>query len=150
MINPTIEMLSTERVAELWPALEPHFTAACKGNEVAQADLDAKDLYVLAMTGLIAVFAGFENGKLDCTLAFQFSTTAGGTKYAEVTVLGGRNLMRFKALYWESILDWLRQNNIEYLDAHTSPRLAKIFLSKFGFTKSCVCVRMPLQGVNNV
>jgi hypothetical protein len=37
----TIEMLTPERVTELWPVLEPYFDDACKGNEIAKDELDA-------------------------------------------------------------------------------------------------------------
>jgi hypothetical protein len=139
----TIEMLTPERVTELWPVLESRFDAACKGNEIARDELDAKDIYVLAVTGLVAVFVGFEDGEPACVMGIQFNTT-NGRKGADVMALAGRSLMRFKAAYWRTILEWLRANGVQFLDAYAPERLAKIYMSRFGFNKSCSYVRMTL------
>lgn len=143
MSTMTIEMLTPERVTELWPELEPHFDAACKGNEIAKDELDAKDIYVLAVTGLVAVFVCFDDGKPACVVGIQFST-ANGHKCAVVMALAGHGLMRFKKAYWQIILEWLRANSVEFLDAYAPERLAKIYLNRFGFNKSCTYVRMTL------
>jgi len=143
MTTMSIEMLSPERVTELWPMLEPHFEAACNGNEIAKDDIDAKDIYVLAVTGLVAVFVGFENGEPACIMGIQFNTM-NGKRGADVMALAGRGLMRFKAAYWDIILEWLRANKVEFLDAYAPERLAKIYTNRFGFNKSCSYVRMTL------
>ena len=139
----TIEMLTPERVTELWPVLEPYFDAAGKGNEIAKDELDAKDIYVLAVTGLVAVFVGFEDGEPACVMGIQFNTT-NGKRGADVMALAGRGLMRFKAAYWRTILEWLRANGVQFLDAYAPERLAKIYMNRFGFNKSCSYVRMTL------
>jgi len=143
MSNMTIEMLTPERVTEMWPVLEPYFDAACKGNEIAKDELDAKDIYVLALTGLVAIFVGFEDGEPACVMGIQFNT-ANGHKCADVMALAGRGLMRFKAAYWHIILEWLKANEVEFLDAYAPERLAKIYMNRFGFNKSCMYVRMAL------
>jgi hypothetical protein len=143
MNQMSIEMLTPERVIELWPQLEPYFDASCKSNEIAKDELDAKDIYVLAVTGMVAVFAGFEEGKLSCVLGIQFNKV-NGHKCADVMALAGRGLMRFKSAYWHIILEWLRANEVEFLDAYANERLAKIYQSRFGFNKSCMYVRMAL------
>jgi hypothetical protein len=139
----TIEMLTPERVTELWPVLEPYFEDACNGNEIAKDELDAKDIYVLAITGLVAVFVGFEDGEPACVMGIQFNNT-NGKKGADVMALAGRGLMRFKAAYWHVILEWLKANGVEFLDAYAPERLAKIYMNRFGFNKSCSYVRMTL------
>lgn len=143
MSQMTIEMLTPERVTELWPALKPHFDAACRGNEIAKDELDAKDIYVLAVAGLVAIFVGFEDGKPACVMGIQFST-ANGHKCAVVMALAGRGLMRFKTAYWRIILEWLKANGVEFLDAYAPERLAKLYLNRFGFNRSCTYVRMTL------
>jgi hypothetical protein len=52
--------------------------------------------------------------------------------------------MKFKNAYWGLILDWLKANGCEFLDAYANERLAKVYMSKFGFNKSCSYVRMTL------
>ena len=143
MSTMSIEMLTPERVTELWPALEPHFEVACKGNEIAKDELDAKDIYVLAVAGLVAIFVGFENSEPACVMGIQFNNT-NGKKGADVMALAGRGLMRFKTAYWHIILEWLKSNGVEFLDAYAPERLAKIYLNRFGFNKSCMYVRMAL------
>jgi hypothetical protein len=143
MKRESFEMLSVDRVMELWPKLEPLFDVACKGNEVAKDEIDAKDIYVLAITGLACVLVWFEDGEPACVLGIQFSMI-GEHKCADIIAMGGRSLMRFKIVCWQSILDWLRANNVEFLDAYVPNNRAKIYLNKFGFNKSCSYVRMVL------
>jgi hypothetical protein len=139
----SIEMLTKERVTELWPVLEPHFDAACEGNEIAKDEIAAKDIYVLTQTDMAVVFVGFEDDTPACVMALQFNDT-NGKRGADVIALAGRGLMRFKAAYWRSILEWLKANGVEFIDAYAPDRLAKIYMSKFGFDKSCSYVRMTL------
>ena len=146
MSTMSIEMLTPGRVTELWPVLEPYFEAACNCNEIAKDEIDAKDIYVLALTGLVAVFVGFEDGEPACVMGIQFNVT-NSRKGADVMALAGRGLMRFKAAYWHVILEWLHANDIEFLDAYAPDRLAKIYTQRFGFNKSCSYVRMTLQEI---
>ena len=139
----SIEMLSPERVNELWPELESYFDAACAGNEIAADEMDSSDIYILTQTDLAVVFAGYIDEKLACVMALQFNTT-NGRKGADIIAMAGRELMKFKSLYWPSILEWLRANGVQFVDAYAPARLAKLYISKFGFTKSCSYVRMSL------
>lgn len=143
MSQLTLEMLTPERVTELWPVLEPYFEAACNGNEIAKDEIDAKDIYVLAVTGLVAIFVGFEDGEPVFVMGIQFSV-ANGHKCAVVMALAGRSLMKFKIGYWQIVLEWLKANDVEFLDAYAPERLAKLYLSRFGFNRSCTYVRMTL------
>lgn len=145
MTTTSLEMLTPERVTELWPVLSAYFDAACKENEIARDEIDANDIYILAVTGMAAIFVGFENNEPACALAIQFTDT-NGHKGADIIALGGRNLLRFKALYWQTILDWLRVNGVEFLDAYVPSNRAKIYLKRFGFQKSCAYIRKRLQG----
>ena len=147
-MSMSLEMLTTDRVAEMWPVLEPFFESACNANEIAKEEIDAKDIYVLAATGMVAVFVGYEDGEPACVMCIQFNNT-NGRKGADVMALAGRGLMRFKAAYWSHILDWLRANGVQFLDAYATDRLARIYRNRFGFTKSCSYVRMTLQGSGN-
>ncbi len=144
MSQLTIEMLTPERVAELWPELEPMFIAACEANPIASDEISAGDIFVLTQVGLAAVFAGFEDGKLACMIAIQF-TKANGHKGADIIAMAGRALFQFKNAYWGIILEWLRANDVEFVDAYAPERLARLYRQKFGFNKSCMYVRMNLK-----
>jgi hypothetical protein len=143
MSEMAIEMLSAERVNELWPELEPYFTAACKGNEIADDEMDANDIYLLTQTDMAVVFAGYMDQKLACVMALQINMT-NGRKGADIIAMAGSGMMKFKTRYWPSILEWLRANGVQFVDAYAPERLAKLYMSKFGFTKSCSYVRMSL------
>ena len=143
MSEMAIEMLTPNRVDQLWPELEPYFDAACKGNEIADDEMCASDIYVLTQTDLAVVFVGYMDAKPACVMALQFNTT-NGRKGADIIALAGKGLMKFKALYWSSILAWLKANEVQFVDAYAPERLAKIYMNKFGFTKSCSYVRMSL------
>jgi len=145
MSTLSIEMLTPERVIELWPVLEPYFDAACKGNEIASDEMNAKDIYVLAVTGMVAVIVGFEDNEPACVLCIQFHNT-NGRKGADVVALAGRSLLKFKAAYWRTILDWLKANGVEFLDTYVPMQRARLYMKRFGFNKSCAYIRMTLQG----
>lgn len=137
-----IELLTPERVTELWPKMQPLFSKACEANEVA-VDISAEDIYKLSQEDKLVVFACFDLGRLYTVLAIQFHTTY-GKKGADVVAMAGKNLMAFKTAFWEPILEWLRANEVQFLDAYSQPRLANLYMSKFGFNKSCTFVRMTL------
>lgn len=144
MGDMSIEMLSPERVAELETALEPLFDLACEGNAIAQDEMTGKDIVQLGKEGMAAIFLGFYNGKPACVIAFQFNMT-NGRKGADLIAMAGSRLLRFKAAYWPAIIEWLRINGIEFLDAYTPNSRAELYIRKFGFDKSCAYVRMNLQ-----
>lgn len=144
MGDMSIEMLSPERVAELEEALEPLFDLACEGNEIAQDEMTGKDIVQLGKEGMAAIFLGFYNGKPACVIAFQFNIT-NGHKGADLIAMAGSRLLRFKAAYWPAIIEWLRVNGIEFLDAYTPNSRAELYIRKFGFDKSCAYVRMNLH-----
>jgi len=146
MKTMSIEMLSTGRVDELWPQLEPMLAKACKGNTIASAEMTPDDIRVALTVDRAAAFVGFVEDVLTTVMVIQLFET-GGHKGADVMALAGRNLMTFKAAYWKPILDWLRANNIEFLDAYVPTERATMYAKKFGFTESCAYVRMSLGGM---
>jgi len=139
----SIEQLTPERIDELWVYLEPLLTKSCESNEVGSQDLDAGYIYCLANTDMCVIFAGFEDDIPKCIVALQFHTANGRTG-ADVIAMAGQKLSKFRDAYWDSILDWLRVNGCQFLDAYATERLAKHYLTRFGFTKSCAYVRMVL------
>jgi len=116
--------------------MEPLFKQACDSNELSRTDLSPEIIYDLAIDGTIVIFAFYEAGRVATVLAIQFTDTY-GLRGADLIAMAGRNLMVFKKLFWEYILDWLRANNIKHVDA-------EIYKTKFGFEKSCQFVRMTL------
>jgi hypothetical protein len=139
----TVELLSPERVTELWPELRPLLQAACDSNEIAKDEIEPGDIYILAQLDMCAVFAMFDEDGLGFVLVIQF-TEINGRRGADVIAMGGRSILKFKAAFWNSILNWLRANDIRFLDAYATERLGKLYMNKFGFTKSCSYVRMTL------
>jgi hypothetical protein len=139
----SIEMLSVDRVVELWPVIEPFFEAACASHVIAKDEMQASDYYILATLEQLAILVCFDGDTPALALAIQFSMV-NSHKCAEIMGLGGRKLFKFKTAYWQLVLDWLRANDVEFLDAFASDRMAKIYRNKFGFEKSCQYVRMTL------
>ena len=138
-----LELLTSERVLELWPKLKPLLEKACESNEVGQTDISAEDIYMLALTDLAAIFAATVDGEPTCVLGFQFTET-NGKKGVSIIALAGKHLMQFKALYWDYILDWFRANGVVFLDVYANERMANIYSRKFGFGRSCVMLRKML------
>jgi|LakMenE18May11ns_1017448.scaffolds.fasta_scaffold9939699_4 hypothetical protein len=143
-----LHLLTAEQVTELWPQLESIYDASCASNEIVHADATATQIYLLAQTGMCGIFAAMEKDRVVCTVALRFCEV-NGNKGAEILGMGGRNLMKVKAYFWQPILDWLCANGATFLDTYANQRLANIYLKKFGFNKSCTYVRMDLQ-VSNV
>lgn len=139
----TIALLTPERVAELWTDIEPLVEQSCKSNEVGLTDITPQDVYNLTQLDLATMFVGFSEGKVSTVLTIQFTST-NGKKGVEIIVLAGRNLLKFKSLFWKPILDWFRANDVEFVSAYGTPELAKVYMKKFGFTLSCTYVRMVL------
>ena len=143
MTDLTVEMLTPEQVEAEWAALEPMFAVSCKSNELSEVDVTPADIRAAALAGMCAIVCCRKSGKASMVLALQFTDT-NGHKGAEIMAMGGKHLMGFKGRYWSLILDWLKANGCEFLDAYANERLAKIYMSKFGFDKSCSLVRMTL------
>jgi len=141
--NLNIEMLTPERVDELWTWLEPLLTASCQSNEIGADDITSGDIYCLAQTDQCVLFIFTDNGKPQCVIGIQFHM-ANGKKGADLIAMAGKNLSRFRDAFWESILNWLRVNDCVFLDAYGNERLAKHYIKRFGFSKSCTYVRMIL------
>ena len=143
MTDLTIEMLDPVQVDAQWDELEPLLEASCKSNEVGAMDICPDDIRRLATAGMCVVFACREEGELKLVAVFQFHDT-NGHKGADLIALSGTRLLTFKSAYWNLVLDWLKANGCEFLDAYANERLAKVYKNKFGFDRSCVMVRMAL------
>lgn len=139
----TIELLTPERVVELWSEMEPLFAKACAGNPVGQSDITPEDIFDGTQTDRVVIFAAFEDGQVATVLALQFHMTS-GKKGVDMIAMAGRNLLKFKSAFWKPILDWLRANDVKFVDAYATPQLARIYETRFGFNLSCTFVRMTL------
>ncbi len=139
-----LNMLTPEGIEELWPKIEPMLTAACEGNEIAREEFTAEDIRELGVQGLCAVFVGTIDDEPACTVAIQFNIT-NGRKGADIIAMGGKHLLTFKAHYWDILLEWLKANGIEFLDAYVPEDRADIYKRRFKFDKSCAYVRMSLH-----
>ena len=142
----SIEMLTPDRVEQLSPYLESMFQEACENHEVVRDEMQGKDIVDLGKNGLAAIFVCYYNGNPSCALAIQFYE-ANGHKGADLIALAGKGkkLVQFKNAYWKSILEWLKANDVEFLDAYTPQSRALVYQKKFGFDKSCTYVRMTLH-----
>lgn len=143
MSELTIELLTRDRAIELWPEIAPLAEMSARGNVMTVTDMDAQYIFNAVMADEAVIFAGFEGDKLSVILGIQFSD-ANGHKCADIIALAGRRLTMFKSRYWKPILDWLRANDIEFLDSYVPTERAVLYMNKFGFDKSCAHIRMSL------
>lgn len=143
MSEVEVELLSQERAIAMWPEIAPLVEQSITGNVVSMTDMDAQYVFNALCSDELVVFGGFEENKLICVLAIQFSE-ANGHKCADIVALGGRRLTSFKRLYWEPILKWLRANGVEFLDSFVPLDRAMVYTNKFGFDKACAHIRMSL------
>lgn len=136
-------MLTPEGVDAEWSVINPILSAACKSNAVGALDITPDDIRTLATTNMCVLIVGREHGVIRVVIAIQFTTT-NGHKGADIIAMGGSKLMVFKREYWDFILDWLKANECEFVDAYANDRLASVYTRKFGFDRSCVLVRRVL------
>lgn len=138
------QMLTPEQVVHYWAELRPLLAKSCTSNELTELTLTPEHILGLAVTGQCAVFGFFENAKVSLVLVLEFAEDCGHNS-ASILAFAGQDMMIFKKLYWEYIVDWLKSNGISYVDTYADPRMAKIFQRFFGFTQSATCVRLPLK-----
>lgn len=139
----SIEMLSGEAVYQIWPTLLPLVRAACEGNEIAKDEMDPQYVLEALLKNKAVMFAGYEDKQVACIIIFSLFTV-NGRKGADVMALAGKRVLAFKAAYFERILDCLKENKIEFLDAYVPMHRAEMYMRKFGFNKSCAYIRMNL------
>lgn len=143
MTGLSIELLTRDRAIEMWPKIAPLVEKSVRGNEMSASDMDAQYVFNAICADEAVIFAGFEGKDLATVLGIQFSD-ANGHKCADIIALAGRRLTKFKQQYWGPILDWLRANEVEFLDSYVPMNRAMVYINKFGFDKSCAHIRMTL------
>ena len=139
----SIEIMTTEQVIDNWGKLAPMMEASVIGNSISATDMTAGYVLERVLADEAVVFAGRVNGNIEMVLVLQFSV-ANEYKCADLIALAGRNITKFKALYWEAILEWLRQSGVRFLDTLVPEERAKMYLTKFGFDRSCTMLRKEL------
>ena len=139
-----LELLSPERVAALWSEIRPLVdSVSVPGGTNSPFAVDTDYIWNTAIHGVSHIFGFFTDGRLAMILVSQFGLVE-GLKTASILALAGKDLTKFKMMFWPTILEWFRANGAKSVDAYAEPRLAKMYLRKFGFTNSCSYVRMAL------
>lgn len=128
---------------QLWDTLEPMIQESCEANEISKGTLSGEAVLSLAAANMCTAFLCSKNQEPEMVIVIQIFEED-DRKLASVLALAGKDLLSYKRRYWSSILQWLKDNGVKFLDALANPRMANIYLRKYGFTKSCVCVRMEL------
>lgn len=138
------EMLSTDRAIELWPQLEPILEKAASGHTTSNGP-DLQYIFNAICLDEVAVFAYFIDGKVSVVLVIQFFATDDNKTGASIIALGGSGLLHFKHRYWHTVTDWLKANDVAFLDSHVPLKHAKMYTEKFGFSEVSAYIRMPLE-----
>ena len=138
------QMMPFDWVLRLWGDIRPLLAESCTANELTESTLTPEHILGLLATDQATMLGFFENGNIKLCLVLQF-TEDDGHKAASILAFAGEDMMLYKKLYWDYVVDWLKRNNFTYLDTFANPRMAKVFQRKFGFTQASMCVRMPLK-----
>jgi hypothetical protein len=141
------EMLSRDRAIELWPQLEPVLQKAASAH-VKSDGPDLQYIFNALCLDEVAVFAYFMDGVVSVVLVIQFFGTDDNKVGASIIALGGSGLLHFKHRYWHTVLDWLKANDVSFLDSHVPLKHARMYEKKFGFSEVSAYVRMPLEVCN--
>lgn len=143
MAESIVQMLAPEQVTDMWPDLMPMFDASVKANPMAETEYVADDVHMLVLGGMASIVAVLKAGKPAFALAFQFCDT-NGIKGVNIIGMGGTNLLKYKAAYWDAFLDWLRANGVQFIDAYVPTERLALYEKRMGFNKSCAFVRKLL------
>jgi len=143
MVNSHLILLGSSDIGDVWPDIRGFFQDSCDANEVAATEMEADDILLLVATGMAIVFVVLEESVPVLALAFQFNDS-NGHKGADIIAMGGSDLLRHKRNHWKHILDWLRANEVEFIDAYVPQKYADLYQKRLGFSKSSVLVRKML------
>lgn len=138
-----IQLMNNTEVLDNWGTLAPLLESSVIGNDISATDMDTGYILRALLDDEAVIFACRRNGDIVFVIAFQFAE-ANGHKCANLIAMGGKYLIKFKALYWEPILEWLRAGGVKFLDTMVPDERAQLYLTKFGFDKSCTILRKEL------
>jgi hypothetical protein len=143
MQNPRIEHLSPAQIDALWPEIKDLIARLEDDGSLLYKPPSPNYIYMTLKAGISHALAAFSGDKLSLILVFEFVPSDEG-KVASISVLAGKNIVKFKVLYWNDILTWFKEAGAVGVSACADERLASIYLRKFGFTHTCVHVSMRL------
>lgn len=143
MQNPRLEHLSPARVEELWPQIKELVCRVKDDGNFLYAPVPPNYIYMTAKANVSHILGFFDSHRLCMILVFELTPSEKG-KVANILSLAGKNLMKFKQLYWADILAWFKEAGAVGVSASADHRLANIYLRKFGFTHICSHVSMKL------
>lgn len=136
------ELLTPARLQELWPQINPLFEVCC--SEASKGEIMAIDIYTLAIQDRAYVFVETLNGIVTVALALEIIPYP-RMKLASIFALGGSKLISAKTRYWIYIIDWLKANKIDAIDAAVDDRMLNMLTKRFGFELVYRQVRLKLE-----
>ena len=104
----------------------------------------AIDIYTLALQDRAYVFVETLNGIVTVALALEIIPYP-RMKLASIFALGGAKLISAKTRYWTYIIDWLKANKIDAIDAAVDERMLNMLTKRFGFELVYRQVRLKLE-----
>jgi hypothetical protein len=142
--QPHIELLEGPAALAKWGVFGPILEAASTAHPIVASEVDADHFYQQVATGQCAVFDCTVDGETTLVLVIQFAY-CGRNKTAEIAAVAGKHLMFFKHLYWEPILEWLKANDVVFVDAHVPLDRVDLYRKRFGFKHACAYIRLQLR-----
>lgn len=136
------ELLTPARLQEMWPQINPLFEVCCK--EASKGEIMAIDIYTLALQDRVYVFVETLNGLVTVALALEVIPYS-RMRIANIFALGGNGLLGAKTRYWKYVLEWLKANKIDAIDAAVDDRMLNMLTKRFGFELVYRQVRLKLE-----
>jgi len=136
------ELLTPARLQELWPQINPLFEICC--TEASKGEIMAIDIYTLALQDKAYEFVETLDGIVTVALALEVIPYP-RMKLASIFALGGKGLISAKNRYWTYIIEWLKANKIDAIDAAVDERMLKMLVKRFGFELVYRQVRLKLE-----
>lgn len=137
-------MLHPSEVTTSWGVLKPLLDNLSDSNEMLSDPYFSEQILMDVHGGYTHILAGFEDEDIKLILVISFAVDRQKEKSVDIIGISGKDLTRYKRLFWDQILDWFRAEGVSYVDTLATPRMAEIYKRKFGFNKSCVAIRMDL------
>lgn len=140
----SIELLTKEQVLDNWGAICPLLEQSVLGNVISATDMDPGYVLNGVLNEEAVIFACRHSGNIEFVIAFEFSIT-NGNKCADLIAMSGKYMTKFKHLYWQAILEWLKESGVRFLDTMVPEDRAKVYLTKFGFDHACMILRKEIS-----
>jgi hypothetical protein len=140
---PSFRTLSVDEATKIWPTIE-RILQPIFNDKNAITPLDSETTKFMVTCGacsVIVITNGSDN--IEAVILYEY-TSLNKNKSVTITAMAGKGLLYNVSVCWPAIVEKFRSSGVVHIDAAAEPRLARIYMRKFGFIRLHCYVRMDL------